>query len=240
MFIHKKVLPLILTMTALNSANNVSSAADWNVTQTSNVVVSSSSLNQGGAGSSQQALNGVVVDTANDDVSSVSQTSNIAGGDLSLTQTGANTNGSVQALNLVSARSIDGLTQTVTGVGTANMVQDANLGGGNVQALNYALSATNTADLTQTVDGNQVTAVNSSSGNVQAINYAESATYTGELVQDTTLLTLDATNLGGTDVRVNSIKGDVSGVSSPVSQSATIGTLTVSGATTVILNHIEP
>jgi hypothetical protein len=216
------------------SLSSFAYSADWEVVQTSNLSTAVPILTQENAGSSNQALNGIVLDNANDGIVNATQSVNVAGVNVSLEQTGASTNDSVQALNLASAKSVTGLTQDVSGIDSAQLAMDATTGTGNVQALNYSQADGNTADLSQSVTGTTVTAVNSSTGNIQAINYAESGTYSGDLSQVTTLTTLD----GSDGMRVNSIQGDVSGVTT-LTQTATIGTLVVNG-NTVVISHVGP
>lgn len=214
-------------------------AADWNVTQASTLSVSAAELQQTNTASSIQAVNGVVLDDSNDDLVNTRQSINAAGMSVSLTQTGASTNDSVQALNVASARSISGLAQEVSGLDSAELTLESTAGSGNVQALNYSRADGDTANLTQSLSGTSMITVNDSSGNVQAANYAESDTYSGDLLQVTTLSTLNVTNLGGTDMRVNSVQGDTSGATS-VTQTSNIGTVTVNGPSTVVINHVGP
>jgi hypothetical protein len=218
---------------------NSALAADWSIAQTSILSVGAPELTQTNVASSTQALNGVVLDESNDDLVNGSQSIDVGGTSLSLTQSGASTNDSVQALNMASAKSISGLTQEVTGFDSVQLTLESTTGAGNVQALNYSRAEGDTANLTQSLSGTSMIAVNDSSGNVQAANYAESDTYSGDLLQVTTLSTLNVTNLGGTDMRVNSVQGDTSGTTS-VTQTSSIGTITVSGPSTVIINHVGP
>ena len=214
-------------------------AADWNITQASTLSVAAPELTQTNASSSTQAINGVVLDESNDDIVGARQSINAAGMSVSLTQAGVGTNDSLQALNVASARSISGLSQEVNGLDSAQLNIESTAGSGNVQALNYSHAEGDTANLTQSLSGTSMVTVNNSSGNVQAANYAESATYSGDLLQVTTLNTLDVTNLGGTGMRVNSVQGDTSGTTS-VTQTSTIGTVTVNGPSTIVINHVGP
>jgi hypothetical protein len=233
---NEKALPLSIILAASFAVTHVATAADWNVTQTS--TLTNPSLTQNGSALSNQAINAVILDTANDSISDGRQTAVLSGATVSLTQKGASTGASVQTINLASAKNISDLTQEVSGEFSAAMSIESTAGNGNVQAFNYALAAANVHNLTQTVDAGTVTMDSARTGNVQALNYAEAATYTGDLVQTTILDTLSYANLGGTDVRVNSIKGDTTGLGSPVNQTAMITTVTARSGT-IIINHVE-
>lgn len=234
------IYKLALASMAFNFAYFSSAfAADWNITQATTLSVAAPELTQTNATESIQAINGVVLDESNDDIVNARQSINAAGSSVSLTQSGVGTNDSVQALNVASARSISGLTQEVIGLDSAQLTMEPTAGSGNVQALNYSRAEGDTENLTQSLSGTSMITVNNSSGNVQAANYAESGTYSGDLLQVTTLNTLDVTNLGGTDMRVNSVQGDTSGATS-VTQTSNIGTVTVNGPSTVVINHVGP
>jgi hypothetical protein len=237
---NQKVLPLYIALAASLAVTNVATAADWDVTQTS-TVAATTSLTQNGSASSNQAINAVVLDTANDSINAGHQTAVLSGNTVSLTQKGASISGSVQTINLASANNISGLTQEVSGVQSAAMSIESTAGTGNVQAFNYALAAGTIHNLTQTVSGQTLTMDSLKVGNVQAVNYAKAATYSGSFEQTTTLGTLDYRNVcftGCSDIRVNSVKGNTTVLAQPVNQTATITTLTVRGGN-IILNHVE-
>lgn len=214
-------------------------SADWAVIQTT----SSSSvtvLNQDNTIDSEQAINGVILDDENDDLVDSNQTVSATGNDLSLEQTGLNTNSNVQAVNLASAQTLDTLTQEVSGFNSVQINHNSASGASNVQALNYARSSGDTRNLSQLVNGTSVIMNSNAVGNIQALNYSEATGYSGSLEQTVNLETLDITNLDGTEALINSVQGDLSGLSTPLVQTSNIGTLKVNGQTTVILSHIKP
>lgn len=231
----KTILAVVLT-----SLSQSALSADWNVIQTSNVGGSNPVLTQNQTSSSTQAINGIVLDTANDSIRDSSQTTTLSGNSISLTQSGAGTNSNVQAVNVASANSITNLTQQVSGLNEVQIEQNSTSGAGNVQALNYAIASGNTDNLSQSVNGNSLTLSTSLAGNIQAVNYSESASYTGSLTQNATITNVDVTNLGGNATRINSVQGDVGGLSTPLSQTTALGTVTVNGGSTLILNHVAP
>ena len=216
------------------------SGADWEVVQTTTISAPSTTLSQVNVSSSNQAVNGIMLDVNNDSLSNSTQSLTAAGGDLTLEQTGLNTNANVQAVNLASAQSLDNVTQTVSGFNSVQISQSSQSGSGNVQALNYASSTGDTRDLSQFVTGTSVVASSSVAGNMQALNYTQASTYSGGLEQSVTLDTFEVSNLGGGEVYINSIQGDISGLNGPVIQSTNIGTVTVTDGSTYIMNHIAP
>ncbi len=238
------MINLIYSRAALAAAlffsfSELACAADWTVTQTSDVSSATTRLTQNGVSDSRQGVNGIVLDVDNDSLSNSIQTANLSGADLELEQTGLNTNANVQAVNLASAQSLDGLTQQVSGFDEIRISSNATSGTGNTQALNYAFTTTNINNLTQIVSGGNLIANNGSVGSVQALNYAEAATFTGNLQQSFTLDNLDVTNPGGGEVRLNSVEGDTSGLTSPLIQNANITTLVVRSGSTYVLNHVS-
>lgn len=214
--------------------------SDWQVVQTTTMSAPSTTLTQENVSSSQQAVNGIVLDASNDSLSNSTQSATAAGGDLALEQTGLNTNANVQAVNLVSAESLDNVTQTVSGFNSVQINQSSLSGSDNVQALNYASSTGDTRDLSQFVNGASVVVNSSLAGNMQALNYTQASTYSGSLEQSVTLGTFEVRNLGGGEVYVNSIQGDISGLNGPVIQSTNIGTVVVNEGSAYIMNHIAP
>lgn len=215
-------------------------AADWSITQTSNVSAPTTQLTQDGVSNSQQGINGVVLDADNDSLSNSTQTANLAGADLELEQIGDDSNNNVQAVNLASAQSIEGLSQQVIGFNEIQISSDSVSGSDNTQALNYASAATNISNLTQAVTGVTVIANNGVVGSVQALNYAEAATYSGTLEQSVSLDVLDVTSLNGGEVRVNSVQGNLNGLTSPLIQNVNITNLVVNPGSTYVMNHVSP
>jgi len=218
----------------------VAFSADWSVTQTTSSSATSADLLQTNASVSRQAINGIVLDLDNDSVADSTQSFTSTDGDLSLVQTGPETNSSVQAVNLVSAQSLDNVTQLVSGFNTLEITHTSLSGGGNTQALNYASSVDNTSNLSQIVSGTSALLSSDAAGNIQALNFTQAASYNGSLEQSVTLDTFEVTNLGGGQTYVNSIQGDISGVTGAVIQNTNIGTVTVNPGSAYIMNHIAP
>jgi len=212
--------------------------ADWAVTQTVSNSTAATDLRQVNASGSQQAINGIVLDVDNDSLSNSSQSFIAGGGNLSLEQTGAETSSNVQAVNLVSAQSLDNVAQVVSGFNTLEINHTSASGSANTQALNYASSADNANDLSQIVSGTSAFLSSNAVGNVQAINFTQAATYSGSLEQSVTLETYEVNSLGGGQSYVNSIQGDISGVTGTVVQTTNIGTVNVSQGSTFVMNHI--
>lgn len=230
-------------------------AADWTVKQTTTLSGAVISLTQGGTTDSQQALNAIILDSANDSLTASSQQATFGNQDFSLTQTyqpGESPNSNVQAINLASAKSIDGLTQSASGFRKATLSQRMLVGANNVQAINYAVATDVINNTTQTVTGgtielNKPAAVDPS--NVQAVNYLRADRYTGTIRQrvdltDALMQTGYTAGQSGT-IRVNSLQGDTS--AAQVTQDVTVRNIVVRASgdisdpsSTVIINYIAP
>ena len=197
------------------------SATDWNVTQTADIEVAAPSITQGAAAqvsSSNQAINGIVLDIANDDLATGSQTANIASSTgVSLTQ-GSNVDNSTQSVNLIVAENIGStstITQTVnqTEVSLTNLVQtDAGSAGSNTQGANVANAAADVDRLSQvyteagalTVSQAAVTTSANTQGvnivrgeNIGTIGVTQSVTVDGVALMEQT-----AANTGGSNTQV--------------------------------------
>ena len=212
-------------------------AADWDVTQAVNVLGSNPQLTQSDADGSSQALNGVRL--IDDDLVNSTQSANLSGSTVTLRQTGASAAGNRQSINLASAENIDTLNQSVSGFSNLAVINDATTATNNVQAANVAISAGDISNLTQTVTGGDVNLVSNSVNTVQSVNFAEANTYQGTLQQSAILNNVTYSNAGGTGVRINSITGDVSGVTNSPIQTTSIGTVTVVGSGTIVINHLQ-
>jgi len=122
------------------------SAADWNITQSANITVPAPELTQGGVAnvvSSSQAVNGIAIDTVNDDLASGTQTADIASAiGVQLVQ-GSLVDESNQAINYISGKdigSVDTISQIVnqTEVSATSLSQsDTSPVGSNRQAVNF-------------------------------------------------------------------------------------------------------
>ena len=251
---------IVLMFVLLSVCKNLA-AADWVVQQEAVLTSPEVSLSQVDSTSSNQAINSVVLGL-DDSLTNLNQTATITGDQLTiigdqltliqggltqsgLTQSGSATNSNVQAVNLVSANSIDQLTQSAQqNSGTAMLTQNIVAGTGNIQAINYAASAGNINNANQTFLGQsmllQKTAT-TPAGNIQAVNYSKATGYTGRFTQSVTLDSLNYSNLSGDaqGIRINSINGATG--SAHITQTVTIqGVLTVGPASDprVIINHI--
>lgn len=208
------------------------SAADWNITQEATITVPNPTMTQGGTASvisSDQALNGIALDTASDDLASGTQTSNIAASTGVNMVQGPLVDASDQALNSVSAKYIgsdDTISQIVnqTDVSVTTMSQtDTSPTGSNRQAINLSDASDDVGRLLQNYnESGALTMTQSSmvsSNNVQAVNYA-----IGDNVGNTTLtqsinvdgiatLTQAASVTGGSNTQAGNIaiarNGDV-------------------------------
>lgn len=222
-------------------------AADWTINQVSTLSGTEARLTQENSTSSQQGANGVQLNVEEDSVASLTQTATINAPTLTLTQSGANPNSSVQAINSASAQSITQLTQSVSQpTGNARMMQTMTGGTGNIQAMNYANARDVISASDQSFTGQTLTIekdLNTPTGNIQSVNYAKARSYTGDIQQTVTVSALTYENRpgGANDIRMNSIEGDTTNAS--VTQMVTVqGTLTIdpSSDPTVILNYMAP
>ena len=256
---------IVLMFVLLSVCKNLA-AADWVVQQEAVLTSPEVSLSQVDSTSSNQAINSVVLGLA-DSLTDLNQTATITGDQLTiigdqltliqggltqsgltqsgLTQSGLATNSNVQAVNLVSANSIDQLTQSAQqNSGTATLTQNIVAGTGNIQAINYAASAGNINNANQTFVGQSMLLQKTATtpeGNIQAVNYSKAIGYTGSFTQSVTLDSLNYSNLSGDaqGIRINSINGDTG--SAHITQTVTIqGVLTVGSDSDprVIINHI--
>ncbi len=196
-------------------------AADWNITQTANITVPEPIMTQGGTAnvvSSTQALNGIALDTLNDDLATGTQTANIAASTgVQMTQ-GPSVDDSVQATNFIAGRDIgstDVISQVVnqTEVSTTSVTQTDTSGAGlNAQAVNYSDASGDVDRLLQ--DYNESGSISmtqeniSTSLNAQAINaaVAEGNTATVSLTQSIDVdgvatLTQAASSVGGSNAQ---------------------------------------
>ncbi|ORU91733.1 MAG: hypothetical protein A6F72_03075 [Cycloclasticus sp. symbiont of Poecilosclerida sp. N] len=166
-------------------------AADWTVTQTATIETAAPDLKQGNAtnvSNSEQAINGIALNTDEDSLASgSSQLATLTSiTSLNLTQ-GPNVDGSSQAINYLEAQNVGTgsggttVTQTVTSESTATtLTQEVGSGGGvgNVQALNIGkASGTGTINnLNQVItESGTLSLIQNavvSAENVQAVNYA--------------------------------------------------------------------
>ena len=102
------------------------SAADWNVTQDANITVAAPTMNQGATTnvvSSNQAINGIALDTTNDDLATGSQTADLASSTGVVLNQGEFVDGANQAINYIAADnvgSVSVITQTVNQTATSN------------------------------------------------------------------------------------------------------------------------
>lgn len=242
MIMQKQRLVLIVPIFLLSALDAL--AAEWNVTQTTDIANGTVTFEQGRAATNnnaRQGLNVINVAPAGDSVSDTTQTVTFSSGAVfNITQSGSGS-GNVQSANYVAARGLSNLTQAVTGL-SATMTQNVT-GSNNIQALNYARSTTTASNVSQEVSGTQVTMDNSavpagSSGNAQYLNYLHATgNATGTLEQSVTLdtLTITGSASGSTNPRqgVNIILAPnpaVVSASTGISQNATITTLNVNGA----------
>ena len=207
---------IVLMFVLLSVCKNLA-AADWVVQQEAVLTSPEASLSQVDSTSSNQAINSVVLGLA-DSLTDLNQTATIIGDQLTLiqgglTQSGSATNYNVQAVNLVSANSIDQLTQSAQqNSGTATLTQNIAAGTGNIQAINYAASAGNINNANQTFLGQSMLLQKTATtpeGNIQAVNYSKATGYTGRFTQSVTLDSLNYSNLSGDaqGIRINSING---------------------------------
>ncbi|RBP51227.1 hypothetical protein [Arenicella xantha] len=236
----KSTLSTISIMLIIAVNSRMTFAADWNVDQTTSIAAESPSLIQHDTNVSFQAINGIALDVGNDDLSNSNQTTTLAGNNIAISQTGTNTSSSVQALNSITAHSMRDISQSVAGFNTVAMTQTGALSGGNIQAFNYAHASTTIENLSQSTSGAEWTVSNGNIGSTQAVNYAQANRYTGSLEQSTILTTVNAAITGGLTTRINSVQGSIIGLSTPIMQSARIGTLNIVGRGTVIINHVAP
>lgn len=220
-------------------------ATDWNVTQNADITVAAPSITQGATSnvvSSNQALNGIVLDIDEDGLATGSQTVTIASDGVILTQ-GGNVDNANQALNLIEAEDIGStsvITQTVNQTTSATTVLtqvDLDTTGNNVQAANLATARLDVEALLQsyTETGNLQLDQNSvaSANNTQGVNFATgqdvgTTSLTQSVVVDgRTRLIQGAGNVGGANIQVgngaSATTGDV--VNTSQSFTSTTGNL---------------
>lgn len=197
------------------------SATDWNVIQDANITVAAPSITQGAANNvvnSNQAVNGIVLDTANDSLATGSQTADIASSTGIVLTQGGSVDGSNQAINLIEADDVgstSAITQTVNQTATSltTLTQiDGSSVGGNVQAANLTKAVGDIDRLVQDYDeSGRMDLIQSSvstASNVQGVNYATGASVgTVSLVQSVEVdgrarLIQGAGNTGGNNVQV--------------------------------------
>lgn len=231
--IHNTQKRLLLASMLLTSSAH---GAEWNIIQNT-VLGSAPVMTQSNSVDAKQAVNGVSVDSANDDVVNSAQNTLLGFSSITMTQSGNTGSSSVQAVNLMEGRSIQNALQTTTGFGSVTMTQGSDLGGGNTQALNYAKADQSVENLLQSAIGRQWSSSPESAGSVQALNYAEADRYYGVIAQAVGIWRLDA-KLSVGEVRVNSIQGDTG--SAFLFQEALIKRVNMHGRGTLILNHIAP
>ncbi|WP_423909530.1 hypothetical protein [Candidatus Spongiihabitans sp.] len=235
----------IVLLLILVPASQSVTAADWTVVQTASVSPPTFSMSQQNATSSRQAVNGSVLGP-DDPLSSVTQTTNFANANVTLTQSGSATNSNVQTINLASVPSIVQLEQTAENFNTATLTQDIT-GSDNVQAINYAYADDYIGDATQTVTATSIALTKTATtpaGNVQAVNYMKANRYTGIIIQQLNLREslvpndLSASNSG---IRINSINGNTVGAIS-ITQTVKARSVEINAEDfpTIILNHISP
>ncbi|RBP51224.1 beta strand repeat-containing protein [Arenicella xantha] len=196
-------------------------AADWNVTQSADITVPAPSMTQGATSnvaSSNQALNGIVIDAVNDDLASGTQTTIISSSTgVDLTQ-GPSVDASNQALNLIIGKdvgSVSTISQTVsqTDFSTTALTQaDTSSAGANVQAANLTDATGDIDRLVQNYDEvgnvNLTQSTMTTSGNVQGINYAKGVNVaTSNLTQSVNVsgvssMTQGAGNSGGNNTQI--------------------------------------
>jgi len=197
-------------------------AADWNITQSANITVPAPTLTQGGVAnvvSSSQAVNGIAIDTINDDLASGTQTADIASAvGVQLTQ-GPLVDESNQAVNYISGKdigSVDTISQIVnqTEVSTTTLNQsDTSPVGSNRQAVNFTEASEDVDRLLQ--DYNESGALNmtqenlNTTLNIQSVNLsiAEDNVATENLTQSVDVdgvanLTQAATVVGSLNAQV--------------------------------------
>ena len=233
-----------MAFTLALSAAPAAFAADWTVRQDAAITADQIELTQSDSENAEQAINGIRLEAAADDLFDVNQHASLDTPDLSLTQSGELA-GSLQAVNFVSARSIQDLRQSVTqNTGTTILRQNITSGSGNIQAINIARAANNlhTANQEYTAQSLQLqTAQSTPAGNLQAVNYLQANSYSGQLRQSVTLDTLEYRNLGNGNLYINSIRGDSSGATE-VEQRVEINRLLITDpvpGARIIINYRE-
>lgn len=211
-------------------------SAEWHIIQHA-PLRSAPVMTQNNSLDAKQAINGISVDLSNDDVVNSVQNTLLGLSSITMTQSGADGNGSVQAVNLMEGRSIQNALQATTGFSSVTMTQGADLGASNTQALNYAKADQSIENLAQSSVGVRWNASPESAGSIQALNYAEADRYNGPIVQGAALWRLNA-DLSVGEVRVNSIQGNID--SAFLVQEAIIKRVTTHGRGVLTLNHIAP
>ncbi|ORU91731.1 MAG: hypothetical protein A6F72_03065 [Cycloclasticus sp. symbiont of Poecilosclerida sp. N] len=208
----KNLLKIIIVAGFVTASFN-SLAADWTITQSADITTTNLtqlSLDQGvttAVSNSRQAINGVVLNGAEDDLVSGSQTAPILARALDMNQDGQTTVGSSQAINHIAARNIGatGATGLVrqTGVmtGVLLMTQKAGAGnnvqGGNVMVTSSTGNIVNAAqELTITNEINLGQEIGSNTNNVQALNLADTTANSSGTV-DTLVQSFDHTGANG-------------------------------------------
>ncbi|WP_189399236.1 hypothetical protein [Arenicella chitinivorans] len=212
-------------------------SAEWNITQ-STALRNAPTMTQVNSANAKQAINGISVDLANDDVVNSLQNTLFGFSSITMTQSGVDGNSSVQAVNLMEGRSIQNALQATTGFSSVTMTQDADLGGSNTQAANYAKADQSIENLAQSAVGNRWNAAPQAAGSVQALNYAEASQYYGVIAQSAILFKLNA-NLSAGELRVNSIQGGT-GSAGLLVQSSFIKRVSTQGRGVLSINHVAP